>query len=76
MLCYCLNEELRVQRLTEEAGLAQVHVRALQTAVAVSGSDSLTSVTRDLHVQQITVPRNEHVHLQRAKDTSTNSGFY
>lgn len=52
------------QVLTEEAGLAEVHVCALETAVAVPRGDPLAAVTRDLHIQQVAVARYEHVHLR------------
>lgn len=49
--------------LTEEAGLAEVHIHALQTSVTVPGCHPLTAVTGDHNIEQVTVTCNEHVHL-------------
>lgn len=49
--------------LTEKAGLAEVHVHALQTSVAVPGCHPLTTITGDHNVEQVTVTSNKHVHL-------------
>lgn len=49
--------------LTEEAGLAEVHIHALQTSVAVPRCHPLTAVTGDDNIEQVTVACNEHMHL-------------
>lgn len=49
--------------LTEEAGLAEVHVHTLQTSVAVPGRHPLTAIAGDHDVEQVTVPCDKHVHL-------------
>lgn len=49
--------------LTEEAGLAEVHIHALQTSVAVPRCHPFTAVTGDHNIEQVTVACNEHVHL-------------
>lgn len=54
---------MTVYWLTEEAGLAEVHIHALQTSVAVPRCHPLTAVTGDHDIEQVTVARNEHVHL-------------
>ena len=59
LMCVCV----RACCLTEEAGLAQVHVHALQAAVAVPGRHPLTAVAGDDHVEEVAVARDEHVHL-------------
>ncbi len=53
--------------LTEEAGLAQVHICTLQAPVAMPRCDPFAAVTWNLHIQQVAVACNEHVHLQRSK---------
>lgn len=50
-------------KLTEEACLAQVHIHALQTAVAVPGCHPLTTITGDYDIEQVTITCNKHVHL-------------
>lgn len=59
------NESVCV--LTEEAGLAQVHVHTLQTAVPVPGGHPLTAITGDHHVEQVTITSYEHVHLRTGR---------
>lgn len=49
--------------LTEEAGLAEVHVHALQTSVAVPRCHPLTAVAGDHNIEEVTIARDEHVHL-------------
>lgn len=52
-----------MRALTKEAGLAEVHVHALQTSVAVPRCHPLTAIARDHDVEQVTIAGNEHVHL-------------
>lgn len=54
--------------LTEEAGLAEVHIHALQTSVAVPRCHPLTAVTGNDHIEQVTITGNEHVHLWKEQD--------
>lgn len=49
--------------LTEEAGLAEIHIHALQTSVAVPRCHPLTAVTGDHDIEQVTITCDEHVHL-------------
>lgn len=58
------RRQKEVCELTEEAGLAQVHVHALEAAVAVPRCHPLTAVTGDHHVEQVAVAGDEHVHLE------------
>lgn len=52
-----------VCELTEEAGLAEVHIHALQTSVAVPRRHPLTAITGDDNIEQVAIACNEHVHL-------------
>lgn len=52
-----------VCELTKEAGLAEVHIHALQTSVAVPRCHPLTAVAGDDNIEQVTITCNEHVHL-------------
>lgn len=52
-----------VRELTEEAGLAKVHVHALQTSVAMPRCHSVTAIAGDHHIEQVTITSDEHVHL-------------
>lgn len=60
--CVC-EEHGAVCELTKKAGLAEIHIHALQTSVAVPSCHPLTAVTRDDHVEQVTIACYEHVHL-------------
>lgn len=62
------------QGLTQDAGLAQIHVHALQTSVAVPRRHPLTAVTGNDHVKQVAVTGDEHVHL-RNEHTHTRTHF-
>lgn len=61
------QSKIKIIGLTEEAGFAEVHVHALQTAIAVPRSHPLTAVTGDHHIEQVTVASNEHVHLRAGR---------
>lgn len=63
--------------LTEEAGLAEVHIHALQTSVAVPRCHPLATVAGDDNIEQVTVACNEHVHLgiEPGKYTALSSNF-
>ena len=50
-------------QFTQEAGFAEIHVAALQAPIAMPGGNLITAITGDVHVQQVTVARNKHVHL-------------
>lgn len=56
----CCSEEWE---LTEEACLAQVHIHALQTSVAVPRCHPFTAVTGNYDIEQVTITCNKHVHL-------------
>ena len=61
-----MKEAMRLwaTQLTQKTGFAKIHVVALQAAVTMPRSDFITPVARDVHVKEVTVTGNEHVHLE------------
>lgn len=56
--------------LTKETSFTQIHVIALQAAVAMPRRDFITAITGYVHVQQVTVTSHKHVHLQQEINTA------
>lgn len=51
--------------LTKKTSFAQIHVIALQTAVAMPRCNFITAIAGYVHIQQVAVTSNKHVHLEQ-----------